>query len=76
MPAANQPPRINPDSILKIINVAKIQQVVTLTLEEWEHINEEIVNTINLRSSKEVPDSNRSDYKFIVLTYKDDASSE
>lgn len=34
MPAANQPPRINPDSILKIINVAKIQQVVTLTLEE------------------------------------------
>ncbi|VXB24981.1 conserved hypothetical protein [Bacillus sp. 349Y] len=63
MPAANQPPRIN-------------QQVVTLTLEEWEHINEEIVNTNNLRPSKEVPDSNRSDYKFIVLTYKDDASSE
>lgn len=76
MPAADQPPRINPDSILKFINVAITQQVVTLTLEEWEHINEEILNPIHLRSSKEVPANNRSDYKFIGLTYKDDARSE
>lgn len=57
-------------------NAKYSEQIVNLTLEEWEHINEEILKTINLRSSQEVPNSNSSDYKFIVLTYKDDARSE